>query len=100
MRSRPGITEENAAKIQERMTQAQVETILGGPGQAERRSDWPEETMLCWETDCLVVYVWVKCDNVGRELVARSIAIPLRRGGVHQLREPGPLDMIRRWLKL
>jgi hypothetical protein len=102
MRSRPGITEENAAKIQEGMTLLEVEAILGGPGQAERRSDWP--TILSWQTDDLVVYVCFRCDNVGRELVETSIALPIplegRRRGLGNIERAGPWDLIRRWLKL
>jgi hypothetical protein len=102
MRSHPGITKENAANIHKDMTLLEVEAILGEPGKvAKKRSDWPEETILRWQTDHLEVHVWFRWDDVGRELVAMSVVLPIPMGssGPTEVYD-GPLNRIRRWLKL
>jgi hypothetical protein len=107
------ITRENAAKIREGMTLADVETILGGPARDETtgpviREDPPEfappdssgrrfritildmRPHLEWHSD--QVRIWVHVDTDGR--VTECSHFPTRRA------EEGLLDKLRRWLRL
>jgi hypothetical protein len=95
------ITRENAARLRKGMTRAEVEVILGGPERDETGGavHWdPEDNpygyeglgRTSWASD--EVIVWVSFDAAGRadELLIVP-CIPL---------ENGPLDIIRRWLRL
>jgi hypothetical protein len=109
--SRPtAINRENAAKIQEGMTLAEVEAVLGGPPRddgngvlAFQRVDGSEGTMTRselrsemnqlpdvkqWLSD--EVLVEVTLDHAGR--VASTTIDPVR------LAHLGPIDWLRRWL--
>ncbi len=105
------INRENAAKIQEGMTLAEVEAILGGPPRddgvgllAFQRADGTEGTMprsefndslnlpdeKHWLSD--EVLIGITLDQAGR--VAGVTVEPV------QLASEGPLDRLRRWLGL
>jgi hypothetical protein len=114
---RTAITRENAEKIQEGMTLAEVETILGGPPRDETtgpvvldpdliepgagwegslQGRWldfmfvePPAKRVMWHSDQVVVWVpWhAGCVNA-------CDYFPLRRA------DESPIDMIRRWLRL
>jgi outer membrane protein assembly factor BamE (lipoprotein component of BamABCDE complex) len=106
---RTAITRENAAKVKEGMTRAEVEAILGGPARNEttERDGWFVTLMRSW------VVVWndrtpasafsrswtghacailVAFDGDGRVVQVRLTNV-LATGG-------GPLDRLRRWLGL
>jgi hypothetical protein len=95
---RTAITRENAAKIREGMTLAEVEAILGGPARDDYTGpllpDGPAE-LACvalprWASDRVVI--WVSFDADGR--VEWSEKVHTRRI------EESPLDRVRRWLGL
>jgi hypothetical protein len=108
------ITRENAARIKEGMTLAEVEAILGGPARDEttgpvEREDPPEfappdargirwritiadmrSSLQRWESD--QARVWVHFDAEGRVTDCQHFS--MRRAN------EGPIDMLRRWLRL
>jgi hypothetical protein len=67
--TRTAITTENAAKIRNGMTRAEVEQILGGPPRAE--GGWPPIVIMgpkaeCWSTPHLLIRVWFFHQDNGR----------------------------------
>jgi outer membrane protein assembly factor BamE (lipoprotein component of BamABCDE complex) len=92
---RTAITRENAAKIREGMTLAEVEAILGGPPRDETTGPirFDEVTPVRdesrkWWSDRVCIQVIF--DENGRVMNADS----------DSLHRVGPLDMLRRWLHL
>jgi hypothetical protein len=104
------ISRENAAKLREGLTVAEVEAILGGPprddstgplagdnrdGTASTIWFWPQPLVTrppprAWISDCVAVHV--QFDDAGRALSVSCV--PLFR------MEEGPLATLRRWLHL
>jgi hypothetical protein len=108
---RTAITRENAAKIQVRMSLAEVESIFGGPARDETTGPgamdagdgsstlWLDDVCVLnafsdpprphvWKSDRVLSLVWV--DDEMR--VANFIAFPQQRAAER------PIDTIRRWL--
>jgi hypothetical protein len=81
------INSENAAKIKEGMTLAEVESILGGPPRFAPTGPISYDltgipgvrpispAMREWTSDEVVVIVWIGADD----LVQRCVAVPVRR---------------------
>jgi hypothetical protein len=98
---RTAITRENASKIAEGMTLAEVEAILGGPVRddstgplasdlSEALEAYDRPGRLKWQSDCAVICL--NLDAAGN--VGKVSVVPVRRA------EEGPLDRLRRWLGL
>jgi hypothetical protein len=86
---RTAINRWNAARIEKGMTRAEVEAILGGPPRQEGEpypifmsGPRPER----WGTPQLLVCVWFDNDD--------------RVHSVHLFNDDGPLELVRRWLRL
>ena len=101
------ITEQNAEKIREGMTVAEVEAILGGPGRSESTGRFipamsneqfreiairfrPAEPHSEWQSN--QVRVLVRFDPAGR--VQEWTCFPVRR------ESESSVDMLRRWLRI
>lgn len=108
---RTAITRENAAKIREGMTLAEVQAILGGPERNESSGplcpDEPDgeagEFVASWYQDMKLMegrHVWgsdkiiivLRVENDGK--VSSPSCIPMRR------MNESPLEILRRWLNL
>ncbi len=109
---RTAITWENASKIREGMTLAEVETLLGGPARDETTgpvvpADTPEGWFLLrermptperraqpeareWTSEHLMTKTWFDAED---RVVVHAVLV-MRRA------DENPLDMLRRWLRL